>query len=151
MSTTRRSFLRGGAALATGALSLGPAALRALAATDRPIEPGLQLYTVRELLEVDFRGTLEKVAAIGYREVQVSTRAGHAPREIRAMLSDAGLVCPSIHFAMRSSVEAEIEAAKLLGASSVFLSAPMRVLRIENDRIHGRARRRDSRRVEDDR
>ena len=29
---------------------------------------GLQLYTVRDLMEQDFEGTLERVAAIGYRD-----------------------------------------------------------------------------------
>ncbi len=100
------------------------------------IEPGLQLYTVRELLEKDFAGTLRAVAAIGYREVQVSPRAGHGAKQIRAMLDDAGLVCPSIHLA--GPIEEEIEAARILGAKWVFLSAPRQVIQRREGRYHVR-------------
>jgi sugar phosphate isomerase/epimerase len=135
--------LRNAGTLAASALALGPAAQRALAlAVDAKdggtaIEPGLQLYTVREQLATDFRGTLEQVAKIGYREVQVSPRAGHTPAEIRSMLDDNGLVCPSIHLDSRSSTEQEIEAAQTLGARYVFLSAPVQVFRIENGKFLG--------------
>ena len=108
MTTTRRAFLRNGAILGAGSCVLLPLSRGALAAAGRPIEPGLQLYTVRALLEADFTGTLEAVAALGYREVQVSPRVGHSPAAIRRMLDSAGLSCPSIHFDMRSGVEAEI-------------------------------------------
>ena len=41
------------------------------AADARKIEKiGVQLYTVREAMKQDFEGTLAKVAAIGYREVE---------------------------------------------------------------------------------
>ncbi len=97
-----------------------------MTSTETPIEPGLQLYTLRELLAKDYRGTLEKVAAIGYREVQVSGRAGHAPGEIRSMLDGLGLRAPSTH--LEGPPEQEIEAAHALGARYVFLSAPRQVV-----------------------
>jgi sugar phosphate isomerase/epimerase len=126
---------------AAGALALGAAPARPFASEEtregEPIEPGLQLYTVRHLLETDFRGTLEQVAKIGYREVQVSPRAGHTPAEIRAMLDDAGLVCPSIHLDPRRSTSEEIEAAGMLGAKYVFLSAPIQVFRIQSGQVVG--------------
>lgn len=134
---TRRGFLEGSGALAVGTLVAGPWARPAFAAEGTPIEPGLQLFTVRKLLEADFRGTLERVAAIGYREVQVSPRAGHTAAEIRSMLDDVGLVCPSIHLDLSSTTEAEIESAKTLGAQTVFLSAPRQVLKIENGKFAG--------------
>lgn len=137
MTTTRRTFLRSGAMLGASACALGPLARAAFAAEGSPIEPGLQLYTVRKRLKKDFAGTLEAVAAIGYKEVQVSPRAGHTPAEIRKMLDAAGLVCPSIHFDMRSGVEAEIEAAGVLGASTVFLSAPVQIFIIEDGKFRG--------------
>ena len=33
-------------------------------------EAGLQLYTLREALEKDFKGTIEKAANIGYRNLE---------------------------------------------------------------------------------
>ena len=137
MTTTRRNFLHRSAVLAAGCGLFAPLARSASAAGGAAIEPGLQLYTVRELLEKDFAGTLEAVAALGYREVQVSPRAGHTPSTIRKLLDDAGLICPSLHFDMRSSLEAEIEAAGILGAQTVFLSAPMQVFIIEAGQFKG--------------
>ena len=137
MSWTRRGFLRGGGGLAAGVLGSGRTRRHVLAADGRAIEPGLQLYTLRKLLEADYRGTLEQVAKIGYREVQVSPRAGHTPAQIRAMLDDNQLVCPSIHLDARASTQDEIAAAGTLGARFVFLSAPVQVFRIENGRFVG--------------
>jgi hypothetical protein len=40
-------------------------------ASDRELRKiGLQLYTVRDLLTVDFEETLKRVAILGYREVE---------------------------------------------------------------------------------
>ena len=135
MARTRREFLRdvgvGAAALGLGGRAWGDP-LRA----GTPIEPGLQLYTVRDLLAADFPGTLEAVAAIGYREVQVSGRAGHAPAGIRRWLDDAGLVCPSVHLDARQTTETEIEATKILGAETAFLSAPPEMFVVQ-DGVYG--------------
>ncbi len=57
---------------------------------------GLQLYTVREVLAEDMDGTLAKVAAIGYREVEGPLLKLSA-QDTKAALSRHGLVCPSIH------------------------------------------------------
>ena len=133
---SRRRFVKGGASL-LGSAVFGP--LLAGCGTAHPshrggriIEPGLQLYTVRALLEENFPGTLEAVAALGYREVQVSPRAGHSARAIRGWLDAAGLACPSIHLDPRATVEAEIEAAHTLGAKTVFLSAPPQVFFVKD-------------------
>ena len=135
----RRDFLKAtllaGTTAATSLATGLPLSARSAAAPE--IVPGLQLYTVRALLEKDFAGTLAAVAEIGYREVQVSPRAGHSPKEIRQMLDAAGLVCPSMHIDLRSPFEAEIEAAKVLGAKTAFLSVPIQVLRIENGEMKG--------------
>jgi sugar phosphate isomerase/epimerase len=58
---------------------------------------GVQLYTVRNLLEKDFRGTLRRVAEIGFREVEFAGYFGHDPKEIRAELGRNGLTAPSAH------------------------------------------------------
>ena len=42
---------------------------------------GLQLYSVRDLLKHDFAGTLQKIAAIGFKEVEFAGLFGLAPAE----------------------------------------------------------------------
>ena len=40
---------------------------------------GLQLYTVRDLMQADMPGTLAKVAAAGYKEVEFAGYFGRTP------------------------------------------------------------------------
>lgn len=50
------------------------------AGDDRKVEHiGVQLYTVRDAMQKDFEGTLAKVAATGYREVEFAGLFNHAP------------------------------------------------------------------------
>jgi len=58
---------------------------------------GLQLYTVRDALKKDTEGTLAKVAAIGYREVEFAGDFDEPPKAVRAMLDRQGLTAPSTH------------------------------------------------------
>jgi len=58
---------------------------------------GLQLYTVRTDLEKDFEGTLAKVAAIGYKEVEFAGYFGHTPQQVRDVLKRHGLTSPAAH------------------------------------------------------
>jgi sugar phosphate isomerase/epimerase len=68
---------------------------------------GLQLYTVRKQMEVDLPGTLARVAAIGYKEVEFANEAhlppyfGKPPVEIRDILAGNGLTSPSIHVPLK--------------------------------------------------
>ncbi len=59
----------------------------------------VQLYTLRDFLKTpaDVAATLKKVAAIGYRAVQVSGMVAMPEEELSAMLNDAGLVCCATH------------------------------------------------------
>jgi sugar phosphate isomerase/epimerase len=138
---TRRQFLRNSSAIALGAIALPSAASDSPTTTTdkegKAIEPGLQLYTVRAPLEQDYPGTLDQVAAIGYRKVQVTARFGHSAADVRGWLDGSGLVCPSVHLDVRQPVEAEIEAAQGLGAESVFLSAPMQLFKLDGDKVIG--------------
>jgi len=59
---------------------------------------GLQLYTVRDALKRDFDGTLAKVAAVGYREVEFAGYFDHSSGVVRATLERHGLASPSAHF-----------------------------------------------------
>jgi sugar phosphate isomerase/epimerase len=58
---------------------------------------GLQLYTVRSEMANGVEATLERVAAIGYEEVEFAGYFGHSPTEIRDMLARTGLRSPSTH------------------------------------------------------
>lgn len=58
---------------------------------------GVQLYTVRNTIKTDFEGTLAKVAAIGYNEVEFAGYFDHDPKDVRAMLERHNLTAPSEH------------------------------------------------------
>ena len=61
-------------------------------------EPGLQLYTVRTLLERDYEGTLARIAGLGYREVEFAgLYPSSSPRQTLGMLKRHGLAAPSGH------------------------------------------------------
>ncbi len=49
-------------------------------------------------MQQDFDGTLAKVAAIGYREVEFAGYFGRAPKDVKNSLDRVGLVSPSAHF-----------------------------------------------------
>jgi len=91
---TRREVLRTiGAAAAAAALPAWPAPTH----EDRLKKLGVQLYTVRDALKADFDGTLRKVAAIGYQEVEFAGYMGRTPEQVRASLKAAKLSAPSAH------------------------------------------------------
>lgn len=83
---------------------------------------GLQLYTVRDLLEADLVGTLEKVARLGYREVQFAGISGLNARRTRELLTEVGLTAPSLHIeyaSLRDNTGASFETAHRLGSRFV--------------------------------
>jgi sugar phosphate isomerase/epimerase len=63
---------------------------------------GLQLYTLGGLMTTDTKGTLQKVAAIGYSQVesagsQKGNYYGYTPKDFSAMVKDAGMHWRSAH------------------------------------------------------
>jgi len=122
MMISRRQWLAGSAALAT-MTAYAPVARGGAAA---PLPIGLQLYTVRELFSRDPMGTLEQVAAIGYREVEYGgggyDQMDHAA--LRATMDRLGLVSPSVHIgyeALDSDFDRSVGIAQTLGADTVIL------------------------------
>lgn len=110
----RRAFIEScvGAALVS---SLPPALARPAHKLDRI---GLQLYTVRELMKADPSGTLAKVSAAGYKEVEFPGYFNLAPKEARAALDNAGLVSPSAHIDFKTattSLPQALDAAHTIG------------------------------------
>ena len=108
----RRSFL--GTVTAAGIM-----AKRLSWAAERKIEKvGVQLYTVRDQMKADFAGTIEKVAKIGYREVEFAGYFDNPPKEVKRLLDKNGLTAPSAHIDFEhitTKLPEVIEAAKVVG------------------------------------
>jgi len=116
---TRRTFL---ATLGVAAFGLArsddAAASLALAPRSRLKRVGLQLYTVRDLMKADLPGTLAKVAAIGYKEVEFAGYFGRTPAQIRDLLRRDGLTSPSTHLpfdSLDTTWQKQLDDAKAVG------------------------------------
>lgn len=66
----------------------------------------LQLYNLRNELAVDFEGTLQKTASLGYRHVELAGLYGKSPGEFKAELLKAGLSAVSAHVPYRDMLAA---------------------------------------------
>ena len=119
--TNRRDFLKG-VAIAAGGLALAGRAGTAFASTipasspQQPSAPnwagqiGLELWTVRDLTARDYVGTLEKVARIGYKEIEPANGyANMTPKQFRALLDRLGLKMPSTHSGVTVGSDAEMQ------------------------------------------
>lgn len=58
---------------------------------------GVQLYTVRDLMQANVRATLELVARVGYQEVEFAGYFDTPPDRLRRWLDDFGLAAPAAH------------------------------------------------------
>lgn len=58
---------------------------------------GIQLYSVRDAMQTDVRGTLKKIADMGYKFVEFAGFFGHTAEEIKAMLDECGLKISGTH------------------------------------------------------
>jgi sugar phosphate isomerase/epimerase len=122
---SRRDFLTTMAA-GVGASALAPrwAWAAELPAIKSPLNGpiGLQLWSVREYLKKDVPGTLAKVRAMGFREVESAGLWGQTAPAFRAALDTAGLRCPSAHMGferLRDDPGGAFAEVKTLGATSV--------------------------------
>jgi sugar phosphate isomerase/epimerase len=110
----RRTFIE--SSFAAAAVTSLP--FRGLAATHQLDRIGVELYTVREMMKTDVPGTLAKVAAIGYKEVEFAGYFDHSPKELRAMLDKDGLTAPACHVSyavVQNKWPEAIEAGHILG------------------------------------
>jgi sugar phosphate isomerase/epimerase len=123
---SRRDFL----ALA-GSL---PLAARLASAADR-FPPALELYSVRDELRRDLPGTVQAVAKMGYKMVEFySPYQSWTPektKEVRKLLDDLGLRCPSTHNSGASfegdGLKKAIELNQILGSTKIVLASPGKV------------------------
>ena len=114
----RRLFLNRFALAAAGGLGLTSAAAPAAAGKRRLKRIGVQLYTVRRELERDFGGTLRRVAALGYREVEFAGYFGRQPAEVKSLLARHRLAAPAAHVqlaALRGDLRELLDAAQTVG------------------------------------
>ncbi|MEO7271892.1 MAG: sugar phosphate isomerase/epimerase [Vicinamibacterales bacterium] len=114
MSVNRRSFL---GSLGAG-LAVAAAPARLVAQSHRIERLGMQLYTVREAMAKDFDGTLAKVAALGYKEVEFAGYFEKTPQQVRASLDRHGLTSPSTHVGydqLGDNFPKVIEASQVIG------------------------------------
>lgn len=91
----------------------------ALASQSRRIERiGMQLYTVRAEMAKDFDGTLARVAALGFKEVEFAGYFDRTPQQVRAALDRNGLTSPSTHIdlaTITTGLPQVIEASQIIG------------------------------------
>jgi len=98
----RRKFIQSGA-LALSGLLLARSARSGIFPYKKNAPPvGLQLYTLGDLMITDPKATLQKLAAIGYKELesagsQKGNFYGYKPKELAAMIKDAGMTWRSAH------------------------------------------------------
>jgi sugar phosphate isomerase/epimerase len=119
---SRRTFVQGAAACAAlaGAQKLWANPLR--------LPVGLQLYSVRDFLPKDFEGTLRKLAATGYQQVEGAGFFGHSAADVKAMMRQAGLRCVSAHYAMADlepKLDEIVAYGKELGLEYLVCASPM--------------------------
>ncbi|WP_158798202.1 sugar phosphate isomerase/epimerase [Pedobacter sp. L105] len=99
---SRRTFIKQAGLAAAGALILP--SLASAAAPSKTV--GLQLYSLREQLPKDLRGTIAKVAQAGYKQVETFGYSvkdnywGMDPKNFNNLLIENGLTAISGHYGM---------------------------------------------------
>jgi sugar phosphate isomerase/epimerase len=123
--SSRREFL---STLAAGLTASAMRPTLALAAEAPEIKSslngpiGLQLWSLRDYLPQDLPGTLAKVRAMGFREVEGAGLWKHTAPELRAALDAAELRCHSAHMGfdrLRDDTPGALAEAKTLGARGI--------------------------------
>jgi sugar phosphate isomerase/epimerase len=98
---------------------------------------GFQVWTVRESLVKDFPGTLKKMAGLGYQSMEMCSPPGYESsgfgplmklkaKEMKQVINDAGLICPSSHYGMdelRQHLDERITFALESGQTQMILSS----------------------------
>ena len=125
MTQSRRSFLK----TSSASLLCGSALLRGreLFAKTLSLPLALQLYSVREQLPTDYAGTLKKIGALGYREVEAAGYFDHSTAEVKQAMHDAGLNLVSAHYSsadLHRQFDQIVAFNKELGVRYIICSSP---------------------------
>ncbi len=89
---------------------------------------GIQMWTVKSEAEKDLEGTLRKLYALGFREIEFAGFYGKPAADIGALLKTIGLTPVSMHAGadlIASSGDQIIADAKTLGLKYIICSSPM--------------------------
>jgi sugar phosphate isomerase/epimerase len=98
---------------------------------------GFQVFPIRTMLANDFSGTLKMMANLGYQTVEMCSPPGYVDAgfsqlvnmtaaEMKRIISDSGLNCPSCHFTfgeLKDKLSDRIEFAQQLGLSNMVCSS----------------------------
>jgi sugar phosphate isomerase/epimerase len=134
----RRDFIGHGTKGITAAMVLSqiPASLFAEARfLNMPI--GFQSYAIKDILVADFPGTLKMMSGMGYQQVEMCSPSGYVDSgfgplvgmktsDMKKIIVDSGLMCPSCHFTfdeMKDKLDDRIEFAHQLGLSQMVCSS----------------------------
>ena len=119
---TRRDFLKSTAMLSAGA------ALLSVPAAAMPVQNiGIQLYSVRKDMLADATGTLKKLAAIGYKNLESAgsekgSYYGLQPKEMKKIASDLGMKLLSGHVHIGSDWQKTVDEAAEAGQTYLICS-----------------------------
>jgi sugar phosphate isomerase/epimerase len=97
---------------------------------------GFQTWVVKDVLVKDFPGTLKMVAGQGYQLVEMCSPKGYVDSgfgplvdmktsDMRSIINDAGLTCPSCHFGfgeLTDDLDGRIEWAQQMGLTQMICS-----------------------------
>src|SRR5450631_1314325 len=137
---SRRSFISKSGMGLTASVALSglsfPAFLRNMGLViEQPF--GFQTWIVRDMLAKDFPGTLKIMASEGYQQMEMCSPEGYVDSgfgpltkikstDMKKIINDAGLSCPSCHFGfeeLTDHLDERIEWSKQLGLSVMVCSS----------------------------
>lgn len=79
---------------------------------------GLQLYTLRSIVNNDFESVIRNVAEVGFKEVEMAGYHNLTPEQIRSLLDELNMTAPSTHMgsdAFKNNLEQIIGEGQVLG------------------------------------
>ena len=141
MNASRRYFLQRIASAVAGSIVL-PVASHGFPGKKRPGKIGVQLFSIPKITEKDFAGTMQRLAEIGFKEIEFygpysfsapedqqrwdsvtpslgfsgSGFFGLTTKQVKKILDDNGLSAPSMHTglaSLKSAIDQLAEAAEL--------------------------------------
>ena len=83
---------------------------------------GLQLYTIRDLMQDNFEHMIEQVAGMGYDVIEPAGLFGRSPQQVRKLCGEVGLGVIGLHVALEDvegKLSAVADSAQMLGAAYV--------------------------------
>ena len=119
---TRRNFIKSTAVLTAGAV------LASFPTAAMPVQNiGLQLYSVRKDMLADAAGTLKKLAAIGYKNLESAgsekgSYYGLKPKEMKKIASDLGMTVLSGHVHIGTNWQKTVDEAAEAGQTYLICS-----------------------------